>query len=215
MNVRSLFVPLYLYTTALTFNPALAIGIRGTLGNPQDVQRLMGRSDGVYVLFASFTQASVSGRGALKNGQFYLEIPDNQHLQLRAFEACEGVKPSQPIRVYQTETILLYSQALNRTVGPLLQADAPKDPTRVVRWLYSSGNASVLGRCNGVNTRYDLTLHQGWNAVLSQTQKDGIGQLYTNVREQLPYWLSGDFRLDRARSTLPATFFEVPRTLKF
>ncbi|GGR20792.1 hypothetical protein GCM10008957_36470 [Deinococcus ruber] len=175
----------------------------------------MGSSDGVYVLFASFTQASVSGRGALKNGQFFLNIPDNQPLHLKAFEACDGVKPSQPIKVYQTETILLYSQALNRTVGPLLQADAPKDPTRVVRWLYSSGNATVLGRCNGVNTRYDLTLHQGWNAVLAETQKDGIGQLYTNVREQLPYWLSGDFRLDRARSTLPAAFFEVPRTTTF
>ncbi|ULH14267.1 hypothetical protein MF271_01730 (plasmid) [Deinococcus sp. KNUC1210] len=181
------------------------------------MQRLMGSSDGVYVLFASFTQASVSGRGALKNGQFFLTIPDNQQLHLKPFEACDGVKPSQPIKVYQTETILLYSQALNRTVGPLLQADAPKDPTRVVRWLYSSGNATVLGRCTGLNTSYDLTLHQGWNAVLTATekQKNGNGQLYTNVREQLPYWLSGDFKLDRARSTLPAAFFEVPRTMSF
>ena len=57
-----------------------ATGIRGQLGNPQDVQRLMGRSDDVYVLFASFTQASVVGRGELRDGGFFLTIPDTQTL---------------------------------------------------------------------------------------------------------------------------------------
>ena len=116
------------------------------------------------------------------------------------------------MRVYQTETILLYSQALNRTVGPLIQADTLKDPAKVVRWMYSDHASTVTGRCTGVNTSYRLSLRHGWNAVLSETKKDGIGQTYTNVRGRLPYWVSGDFKLDHARSTLPAAFFEAPRS---
>ena len=207
---RTLLLPL----TLMALTPsALATGIRGTLGNPGDVARLMGRTDSVFVLFGSFTQSSIVGRGELKDGQFFLDIPDRQALKLQPFEACDGVSPSQPIRVYQTETILLYNQQLNRAIGPLIQADSAKDPTLVVRWMYSDRPATVSGRCTGLNTRYDLTLKAGWNAVLAATSASGIGQTYTNVHQALPYWLNRDFRFDRARSTLPAAFFDAPRTL--
>ncbi|WP_425146492.1 hypothetical protein [Deinococcus sp.] len=87
-----------------------------------------------------------------------MNIPDAQRLGLKLFEACDGVKLSAPVRVYQTETILLYNNTLNRAVGPVIQADRLKDPTKVVRWLYSDRVADIRGRCTGLNTSYKLTL---------------------------------------------------------
>ena len=173
----------------------------------------MGRSDGVYVLFASFTQSSVVGRGELRDGKFFLTIPDTQTLKLRPFEVCDGVNTSVPIRVYQTETILLYNNDLNRAVGPLTQANTAVNPSKVARWMYSDKPATVLGQCAGLSTSYDLTLKAGWNAVLAVSAADSGKLLYTNLNEQLPYWLSGDLRFDRARTTLPAAFFKAQRTL--
>ena len=201
-------------TGLLLSSHGFATGIRGQLGNPQDVQRLMGRSDRVYVLFASFTQASVIGRGELKGGQFFLSIPDAQTLRLRAFEACDGVTPSVPVRVYQTETILLYNNQLNRAVGPLIQANAAVNPSKVVRWMYSDRAASVVGQCTGLSTSYNLSLKVGWNAVLAVSATDSSRLTYTNLSGTLPYWLSGDFKFDNARATLPAAFFRAERTLK-
>ncbi|MGY2893048.1 hypothetical protein [Deinococcus sp. UYEF24] len=197
----------------VALDAAGAAGIRGQLGNPQDVKRLMGRSDDVYVLFASFTQASVVGRGELKDGGFFLTIPDTQTLRLRPFEVCDGVRTSVPIRVYQTETILLYNNALNRAVGPLIQANTAVNPSKVARWMYSDKPATVVGQCTGLSTSYDLTLKAGWNAVLAVSATDSGKLVYTNLNEQLPYWLSGDFKFDKARITLPAAFFKAQRTL--
>lgn len=212
---RSLFltVPSLLFLAALQ-DAALATGIRGQLGNPQDVGRLMGQTDDVYVLFASFTQASVVGRGELKEGRFFLEIPEAQTLKLRPYDACDGVLPTAPIRVYQTETVLLYNNRLNRAIGPLIQADTPTDPARVVHWIYSDKTARLLGRCSGLNTRYDLSLKAGWNAVLTVSDRSNGALTYTNLHESLPYWLSNQFKFDNARSVLPAAFFKVQKTLR-
>jgi hypothetical protein len=214
MNSRRLpaLLALPALSVLLAASPAAAIAIRGQLGNPQAVKRLMGRTEGMYVLFASFTQASVVGRGELRSGEFYLNIPDAQTLKLRAFEACIGVNPSVPIRVYQAETILLYNNDLNLAVGPLTQADAASNPSKVIRWMYSDKPATVLGKCDGLNTVYNLHLKAGWNAVMAVTPTDSSTLTYTNVNERLPYWLLGDFKFDHAKTTLPAAFFQVKRT---
>jgi hypothetical protein len=200
--------------TALA-SSALAVNIHGTIGNPQDITRLMGTSSQVYILFASYTQTSVAGRAAVNNGTFFLDIPDGQVLKTRLYTACEGVTPSAPARVYQTETILLYNNDLNRAVGPVIQADRLVNPSKVVHWLYSDRNASVIGRCSGLNTSYDLQLKQGWNAVLtsSKEDKDQIGILYTNLNTLLPYWVSGDLNLAHARTVLPKEFFQAQKIL--
>lgn len=199
---------------ATLLSAAQAVNIQGTLGNPGDIQRLIGRSAHTFILFASYTQAAVVGRAEVKNGQFYLDVPDGQALQLHPYRACDGVRLSAPAQVYQTETILLYSNELNRAIGPVLQADRPKNPSKVVQWLYSDRAASVQGQCSGLNTRYDLQLRKGWTAVLSVSRSVGaqIGVTYTNASERLPYWVSGDLRFDRARSTLPAGFFRAETT---
>lgn len=207
-NTRALFL------IALA-SSAYAVNIHGTIGNPQDITRLMGTSSQVYVLFASYTQTSVAGRAAVNNGTFFLDIPDGQVLNTRLYTACEGVTPSAPARVYQTETILLYNNDLNRAIGPVIQADRLVNPSKVVRWLYSDRNASVKGRCSGLNTSYDLQLRQGWNAVLtiSSENKDQIGILYTNLSTPLPYWVSGDLKFDQARTVLPRGFFQAQKVL--
>jgi len=186
---------------------AAAVNIQGTLGNPAAIPRLMGTADQVYILFASYTQASVIGRAEVKNGSFFLDVPDGQTLKLRPYQACDGVHPSAAAQVYQTETILLYNNALNRAVGPVIQADRLVDPTRVVHWLYSDRPTAVHGRCSGVSTTYDLDLRRGWNAVLTVTQ--GTGVMYTNLKQALPYWVSGDLSFNHARSALPKSFFQA------
>lgn len=192
---------------------SLAVNIHGTIGNPRDIARFMGTADQVYILFASYTQTSVAGRAAVTSGTFFLDVPDGQRLTTRPYYACEGVKPSEPAQVYQTETILLYNNALNRAIGPVTQADRAVNPSRVVHWLYSDRNASVIGKCNGQNTRYDLQLKHGWNAVLtvSRDDQDQIGILFTNLKSALPYWVSGDLKIDQARTSLPKGFFQAQK----
>ena len=49
--------------------------------------------------------------------------------------------------------------------------------------------------------------------MLAVSATDSGKLVYTNLNEQLPYWLSGDFKFDKARTTLPAAFFKAQRTL--
>ncbi|MFC4453704.1 hypothetical protein [Deinococcus sonorensis] len=188
--------------------PASALGIQGQLANPAVVSRLMGSSSGVYVFLTSVASGTVAGLAPLTGDHFYLQVPDTQPRRLAALEICDGPTLSAHPRVYQAETMLLYSKALNRVVGPLIQADDPANPSRTVRWMYSDRAAAIQGQCRGLSTRYDLTLRQGWNAVM--TVNDDARLTYSNARQRLPYWVQGNLTLNNARSVLPAGFFNSP-----
>jgi len=69
--------------------------------------------------------------------------------------------------------------------------------------LYSDRAATVKGRCTGLNTYYGLTLHVGWNAVMTVSESSRF--LVRNAAESLPYWVSTK-ALTPARTLFPNVF---------
>ncbi|ADV67435.1 hypothetical protein [Deinococcus maricopensis] len=196
-------------TLTLLAPSASAVAILGHLSNAAVLPSLMGTDQDVYVWLTNMTQGRVVSRAALKDGTFLLNIPAALALPTRPLDVCSGVtvKPAR-VPVYQTETLVLYNRAHDRLLGPLVQADDPRTPTRIVRWMYSDVAATVQGRCTGLNTTYNLKLRKGWNGVMTVSTSGNFH--VTNPDRNLPYWLLGDLKLDQASRTLPASFFRQP-----
>ena len=169
----------------------------------------MGASTDVDVWLTNLAQGNVVSRAALHGDSFFLNIPTSLNLPLTPLDLCDGVSVTpKRVPVYQTETLLLYNRAQDRLVGPLIQADDARNPTRIVRWMYSDVAATVKGRCEGLNTSYDLKLRRGWNGVMTESVSGHFRVL--NPDRNLPYWVLGDLKFERASRTLPASFFRLP-----
>ncbi|MDP9764529.1 MULTISPECIES: hypothetical protein [Deinococcus] len=179
-----------LTAAALLGTPAGAVSIDGRLGNPGTVTQALGGSD-LLVLLASFSDGRIVGTSPLTGGLFSLSIPNDFAPRLSPMNLCAGVKatPSEP-RTYTAETLLVY-QARRNVVATMTQADSATDPTRRTQWVYSDRAARIQGRCTGLNTRYSLTLRQGWNPVMT-VSRSGDFQV-TNATPGLPYWVQETF----------------------
>ncbi|WP_161883384.1 hypothetical protein [Deinococcus alpinitundrae] len=188
-----------LFVASCTAN---AVGIQGEIQNSA-AWTVTGATGKTLVLLTNLTQGKIIGLGTLEGREFHLTIPVTFKPALEPLQACPGVKssPSEP-KTYIAEQLMLFYPTQN-AVALLTQADDPIDPTRRAQWMYSDRAATVKGRCTGLNTYYDLTLHVGWNAVMTVSEPSRF--LVRNAAESLPYWVITK-ALTPARTLFPNVF---------
>ncbi|GGS28538.1 hypothetical protein [Deinococcus knuensis] len=183
------------------FSVGEGLSIAGQVRNPAAAAQV-GPSQ-VRVLLTNLGQGFLVGIGTLDGTRFSLRVPDSFRPPVTPLSVCPGVSvtPATP-RTYTAETLLIYHQGRN-AAATLIQADDPTDPTRRGQWVFSDRAATLRGRCTGLNTHYDLTLTQGWNAVTTVTHSGRFE--ITNATTNLPYWVQPVLTRE-ARTTFPALF---------
>ncbi len=177
-----------------------AVGLQGQIRNLPFSPSAQGRT---LVLLTHLTEGRLIGMGQLRDeGLFRVAIPDDFRPPVRPASFCPGVRSSpQEPRTYVAEQLLVFEPSQDR-VRVLSQADHPQHPTRRVQWMYSDRPARVQGRCQGLNTRYDLSLRAGWNAVMTVSRSGSF--VVRGAEPGLPYWAGEP--LSPARRLFPALF---------
>jgi len=193
---------------------AVSLALPGRIANPDAVKSYFGTLDGVVLWLSNMRDGKVVGRAVIDphDGSFHLPLPITPPTPHRPYEVCPGpsVKPAR-ILTYTPETMMLYNRRTDKAIGPVMQADNPRNPTRIVNYVYSATPASVRGRCDSMNIEYHLKLRRGWNAVetSSVSTPRGMTVLVRNATTRLPFWVTGDLKFTQVRQVLPASFFQA------
>lgn len=193
---------------------ATALSLQGRVANPELVRRYFGTTDKVAVWLSDMSEGRVVSRALLgpEGRTFTLQLPDTLGRHVRPYEICDGptMTPS-GVRTYTPETLMLYHRSLNRALGPVVQTDDPRDPTKSTTYIYSDRAARIQGRCTNLNQQYDLTLRPGWNPVTttSRVTRTGNTLFIARATENLPFWVTDSLKFDKVDRVLPASFFQT------
>lgn len=209
MTFRHLSCLAVLLVSALGPSAGAVTYLKAELRNPEVAARFFG-NDTMFVWLSNLGDGRVVSRAKVEGGAFTLAIPEKPaNVKYRRYEVCDGVRvrAKAPVLTYTPETMMLYNRATDRAIGPIIQADDPRTPTRTVQYLYSTAPASIVGRCTYLNQEYRLKLRRGWNVVLHVQGQGRERYTVTNATQALPFWVQGDLKFEKVSRVLPPSFF--------